>query len=732
MDQTQTPITTIQQHPEEEAHHENGASKMFRKVKAKAKKIKNSITKQGQSQEHDDHDVVEEDDEDDELEPELISVPVRGGVTDQPESPSHPREVNVPEPEKIVPSGTKVFPVVSSDYTKPIEPVSLQDSSYGHEVLSDPVRTTDTSDKEQRREELTDRDESREAHHEPMDTHVPLLSETEDVTSTFAPGGEDEDLGGQRKVNVETPKNLEEDSVTSGGGSDYLSGVSNDQSKVNDLSHEGGEAEVPEIAESLGILKVSDESSDQKLGFERDLLTRSHEIDRETESAIGKDSPVSFGAELEKDFSTRSHEFDMKTESGFDEHSPSRSHEFDLKTESGVDKNSPMEFGGESKTGLEEDSSRRSYESDLKTESENVKNSTTGFDGELGAKLGEDSPTRSYESDLKTETEINKNSPTGFGSASIVGLGEDFPAESHELGLKNESESGKDSPTGFIGESGTSLGEDFPVKKSHGYGEESEAGIERNFPASSDDVKVETELGRDLPTETHDQFSPDISRPKERDDFVESRDSFEETRDETEKPKQSSYTEQFASGGDETQVAGTFDEKLTPEKEAKSTVTPELPISGGGSDLEEKQQGEEVEKGVPAKDYLAEKLTPGEEDKALSDMISEKLHLGGGESKTTTKEVEKIPSEKEPEEKEHGEEVAEEAKGVGMVGMIKGWFGGGATEEVKPKSPHSVEESSQSLGSTVGTTGFSDSGKSELRETGDGSGVVSVRRELGN
>lgn len=169
---------------------------------------------------------------------------MRGGVTGQPESLSQAGESKVRAPEDIIPPGTKVFPVVSSDYTKPIEPEPLQDTLYGHEALSHPVRTTDTSDKEERREaqiyhplrvsELTDIDESREAHHEPMNTPVSLLSATEDVTRTFTPGGEDEHLGGQRKVNIERPKGWEEDPAASGKGSDYLSGVSNYQCKVAD------------------------------------------------------------------------------------------------------------------------------------------------------------------------------------------------------------------------------------------------------------------------------------------------------------------------------------------------------------------------------------------------------------------------------------------------------------------------------------------------------------------
>ncbi|XP_023635176.1 low-temperature-induced 78 kDa protein [Capsella rubella] len=712
MDQTEEPLKTQQQHPEEVEHHENGASKMFRKVKAKAKKFKNSLTNHG-SHEHD-QDVVEEDDDDDELE---TGVNSSTAVTGKPETLNHyPRETNVPAPEEIVPPGTKVFPVVSSDYSKPVEPVPIHDSSYGHEALFHHPRTTDTSDKEETRDvptrnplsELSDRDESREAHHESLNTPVSLLSETEDVPRTFAPTGEDDHLDGQRKVNFETPIKLEDDPAVPVGGSDYLSGVSNYQSKVTDPTKEGsGEAGVPEIAESLGLMKVTDESLDQKPGhgFERDLSTRSKEFkefDQDFDSVLGKDSPSKFAgeseAELAKDSSTRSHDFDMKTESGLDESSPSRSHEFDLKTESGVNKTSLMGFGSGS-----------------------------------GAELGR-------EFDQKIDSGRNEYSPdsdTGLGAP----LGGNFPVKSHELDVKEEFGTDKDTPTGFDGEP------DFLAQGRPGYGESEE----RDFPVRSDDVKVETELGRDLSTETHDGFSQELSHPIERDEFEESRYGFEETRDEkTEETKPKTYTEQFASMlgysggspvGDKTQVAGTVDdEKLTQvnekDQERESAVASKLPLSGGESGVVETEQGEE--KGlVSGRDYLAEKLTPGEEDKALSEVIAEKLKIeGGGEEKkeTTTKEVdvtvEKIPTEKVSEEGEHDEAVGEEVKGGGMVGMIKGWFGGGATEEVKPKSPHSTEESPQSLGTTVGTKGFPDSSESELGETGVGGGVVPVQKGL--
>lgn len=58
---------------EEEGHHEKGPSKVLKKVKEKAKKIKNVLTKHGHGHEHDrgeqqhipdDHDLDEEDTED--------------------------------------------------------------------------------------------------------------------------------------------------------------------------------------------------------------------------------------------------------------------------------------------------------------------------------------------------------------------------------------------------------------------------------------------------------------------------------------------------------------------------------------------------------------------------------------------------------------------------------------------------------------------------------------------
>ncbi|KAG2310388.1 hypothetical protein Bca4012_024900 [Brassica carinata] len=518
-DQAEDPIRA--HHPEEEEHQEKGATKVLKKVKEKAKKIKNSLTKHGHGHEHD-HDIEIEDDENEE---HGAPVYTQGGVTDQPEPLRHPGEANVPAPEEIVPPGTKVFPVVSSDNTKHVEPEPSRETLYRHEAASYPADMSD---------------ERREAHQTPMTTPASLLSATEDVTGTFAPGDDNEYLSGQGKVNIERSKGLEEDPSGPGGGSSYLGVVSNYQSKVTDPIHEGGgEAGVPEIVESLGRMQVSPDEKPGR-GFESDFPTRSHEFGLKNESETEKDIPV--------------RNDDVKVERQEEAHESKPS------------------------TYTEKIGSATSFVTDKAIAAKNVVASKLGYSGESG---------------------------------------------------KHQS----------------STGDEATPRSSTGYGQK---------------------------------------------------------------------------------VAGTVADKLTPVyekvKETGSTVITKLPLSGGGSGAEEKKQVEG--KGVLTRDYLAEKLRPGEEDKALAEVIAEKLHLEGGEKKTTmTKEVEvtveKIPVDQILEEKEHGEAaLAEDEKvggggGGGMVGKLKGavssWLGG-TTEEVKPKSSDSVDESSsQSLGTTVGTMGFSDS-----------------------
>lgn len=103
-------------------------------------------------------------------------------------------------------------------------------------------------------------------------------------------------------------------------------------------------------------------------------------------------------------------------------------------------------------------------------------------------------------------------------------------------------------------------------------------------------------------------------------------------------------------------VASTVADKLAPVygkvAGAGSAVVSKIPGTGTGTTTSttttEPRSGVEQDKGVSMKDYLAEKLRPGEEDKALKEMISEALHTGKTEKKTeqttTTTPVKEVVS----------------------------------------------------------------------------------------
>ncbi|CAN8302189.1 unnamed protein product [Cochlearia groenlandica] len=367
-----------------------------------------------------------------------------------------------------------------------------------------------------------------------------------------------------------------------------------------------------------------------------------------------------------------------------------------------------------------------------------------------------------------SKSAIGKDSPVGFGGDSVTEPGKDFPARSFGFDQRVDSEIGEDSSADFPAksyefeqtvESGTGIDGDKPgtekredfLGKSYEFKHEIESGIGKDSPTRlPEEESVTTPAAKKVPAkESEYGLGRDLQ--------VEA----EETRDE---PKPITYTEMIGSattfvtdkavatknivasslgysGGDPVGSAESPEnvtEKLSNDdknvKEIGSSA--KLPLSGGGSVGEETEQVED--KGVSARDYMAEKLKPGEDDKALSEMITEKLQLGrrGEEKKIKDVEVasEKILSDKTSEENKDGDVVGEEEKGgVGMVGKIKGVYNywvGGTTEEVKPKSPVSVDETSQSLGSTVGTKGFSDSGENGLGKTGGSTGVVPLHKGL--
>ncbi|KFK29057.1 hypothetical protein AALP_AA7G083100 [Arabis alpina] len=226
----------------------------------------------------------------------------------------------------------------------------------------------------------------------------------------------------------------------------------------------------------------------------------------------------------------------------------------------------------------------------------------------------------------------------------------------------------------------------------------SAASLGRKKETSQDD---QLGLGKDIPVRSHD-FD------------VKSGSDLE--------PNQSSYSDKIAS------ATTVLTEKLTPiydkVKETGANVMTKLPLSSTET------QGQD--KGVSAREYLTEKLSPGEEDKALSEVVTEKLHLSENarEKKgivTQSEEVEKRlggfsdPSSKE--ERKHGEAFAEEGEG-GMVEKLRdavnSWIAG-TTEEVVQKS---TESSSQTLGSTVGNIA---AGKTDA---GDNSEAVRVQKKF--
>ncbi|KAF8077498.1 hypothetical protein N665_1032s0009 [Sinapis alba] len=269
-------------HPEEEGHHEKGTSKVLKKVKEKAKKIKNVLTKHGHGHEHDrgeqqhipdDHDLDEEDTEED----YDVGQQVHGGAPARGKAHySHD-----PMKEEIVPPGTKAFPVVSTSHTKVSEPNRGVESvaSHGHVAMPHPVRPSGVLEKEEKRVGVSTMT--------PHNTPVSLLSSTEDVTRTFVPGE-------HRRVNIERHIGLEKDPSAPGKG------MSNYQSKVTDPTGKaGGQVGAAQTIAALARLKGT--GDDDQLGHGRDLPERSH-------------LPAgNYGSGLEKDFQTRSHDLDVKS-----------------------------------------------------------------------------------------------------------------------------------------------------------------------------------------------------------------------------------------------------------------------------------------------------------------------------------------------------------------------------------------------------------------------------------
>lgn len=131
------------------------------------------------------------------------------------------------------------------------------------------------------------------------------------------------------------------------------------------------------------------------------------------------------------------------------------------------------------------------------------------------------------------------------------------------------------------------------------------------------------------PTGTHDQFSPAAAAPATEEGKPES----------TEEPKGPSYTEKLsttataaksaavsaAAGSTEygKKIASTVYEKVAEAGTAAKARVQQMPSGTTGTDCGDATATQDKGKGVSVREYLAEKLRPGEEDKALCEVISE-------------------------------------------------------------------------------------------------------------
>lgn len=125
-------------------------------------------------------------------------------------------------------------------------------------------------------------------------------------------------------------------------------------------------------------------------------------------------------------------------------------------------------------------------------------------------------------------------------------------------------------------------------------------------------------------------------------------------------------------------IAQSVTQKLTPvyEKVAGVGSAVKSKVAGTttvGNGTETQNGVKEQDKGVSVKDYLAEKLKPGEEDKALSEVISEALY------KPKEDAVKKEDRNLDGGDEKVSEESSVNSPGKGVVGKLKGvvgsWFG---------------------------------------------------------
>lgn len=221
---------------------------------------------------------------------------------------------------------------------------------------------------------------------------------------------------------------------------------------------------------------------------------------------------------------------------------------------------------------------------------------------------------------------------------------------------------------------------------------------DHNLPISTSNQRTK------LPTERNDQFSSQFSAEPAPQDAKAIRDrpqlpeSFGTTKlenkphDKSGKPSNESSLAEKMTLSDRSATADKDDTTRNEVHESRDNATPKGQDKGASS----------------VKNYVLEKLKPGEEDRALSGLISESLHKQREEpEKTETRPVGKVTESEEvsrrlgTEGENHGEEKTQSSyldslQGTATVVKLKGavgsWFGLGGQESKSPtqvpQQPH--------------------------------------------
>ncbi|XWS61158.1 hypothetical protein CRYUN_Cryun07bG0101600 [Craigia yunnanensis] len=170
-------------------------------------------------------------------------------------------------------------------------------------------------------------------------------------------------------------------------------------------------------------------------------------------------------------------------------------------------------------------------------------------------------------------------------------------------------------------------------------------------------------------------------------------------------------------------MAATVTENLTPvyEKVAGAGSTVMSKLHGPGTETAS-EVGTEIpkqNKGVSMKDYIAEKLRPSEEDRALSEVISDALHKRKGDPEketrgkaTESEEVASVLSAGDEIDKRAGSgSVISPTKGVvdKLKGAIGSWFGKGE-ESQGIQQAHDSSYSNEVFSSSAGEPRLQESG----------------------